>query len=445
MCGIAEALYNYGFEVTGSDLQKSEVTGHLEEIGIKVCIGHNKANVKDADILVYSSAVPNDNPEIMEAWRKGIPFIKRAEMLGELMRTKWGIAITGTHGKTTTTSIMGNILHQAKFDPTIIVGGKVKTLDSTIKLGESDFMVVEADEFDRSFLKIIPTGIIITSIEPEHLDCYTDLEDIKNTYAQFANKVPFYGFVVLCTDSDAVKETIPLINKKIILYGIETEPDYSGKPEYFAKNIVYKGNVTEYDAYEFGKKLGRIKLNLPGKHNVLNSLGALAFARTMEINFDRIKTALENFKGVFRRFEIKKTVNDILVVDDYAHHPSEIAACLDAAKSGWNRRIIAIFQPHLFSRTRDFAKDFGKALSIADFLIVADIYPAREEPIPGVTGKLICDYADKYKSGNIFFFHSREEIVKNAVNFAKPGDMIITIGAGDVWKINDLIVEELEK
>jgi len=406
MCGIAEMLINLGFNITGSDLEKSENTERLEKLGIKIGYGHSPKYLDNPHIIIYSSAVPPDNPEILEAKKRNIPIIKRADMLGELIRMKWGIAITGTHGKTTTTSMVGHILQEANFDPTIIVGGKLRTVNSTVKLGQSEFMVAEIDEFDRSLLKIIPSSAIITNIELEHLDCYKDIEDIKNVYINFCNRVPFYGILSLCGDNKNIQKIIPKISKTITTYGFLEDN------EFYADSLRFDKVNSLFKVYQNNDYLGEVKLNMPGRHNVINALGAVSLTSKMGIPFEKIKSGLEDFHGVFRRFEITEIINDIILIDDYAHHPTEIKASLESAKNGWNRRIIAIFQPHLYSRTRDFANDFGSSFLKADHLIVTDIYPAREKPIPGITGKIISEKAKKYGHLSAEFIPNKNEVVK---------------------------------
>ncbi|MFC1726591.1 UDP-N-acetylmuramate--L-alanine ligase, partial [candidate division KSB1 bacterium] len=322
MCGIAEMLLNLNFEVTGSDLEKSDNTQRLENIGVTINYGHSPDNIKDPDVVIYSSAVPENNPELMKAKEVGIPIIKRADMLGELLRMKWGIAVTGTHGKTTTTSMVGLVLQKAGFDPTVIVGGKLRTVNSTVKLGLSEFIVAEVDEFDRSILKVIATSAIITNIELEHLDCYKDINDIKSVYVEFCSKIPFYGILSLYIDNINVQDIIPQLDRPITTYGLSAESEFR------ADNFKFDKLNTNFDVYEQKKLLGNFKLNVPGEHNILNALGCISLTRKMKIPVDRIKEGLESFTGVFRRFEITEIINDIILVDDYAHHPTEISACL---------------------------------------------------------------------------------------------------------------------
>lgn len=433
MCGIAEMLKNLGFKITGSDLETGDNTERLEKLGIKIYRGHSKSHILDPDVVIYSSAVPENNPEILEARRRNIPVIKRADMLGELIRMKWGIAITGTHGKTTTTSMIGHILQEAGFDPTVIVGGKLKTVNSTVKPGLSEFLVAEVDEYDRSLLKVFPTSAIVTNIELEHLDCYKDIEDIKEVYINFCRKIPFYGILSLCTDNKNSKSILPQLSKPFTTFGFSTESEYR------ADNFEFNGLTSSFKVYEKNNILGIIRLNVPGRYNILNALGSISLARRMGIQFEDIRKGLENFHGVYRRFEITETINDIILIDDYAHHPTEIKASLEAAKQGFKRKIVVIFQPHLYSRTIDFAEDFGRSFNDADHLIVIKIYPAREKPVKGVTGKIISDSVKNQGHLNTEYVPDSKNAVKRALELIKPGDILMTIGAGDVFKLNEEI------
>lgn len=440
MSGIAEILLNRGFEVTGSDLYLTDVTKRLSDLGAVIYEGHSEENVKDANVLVYSSAVvPTSNPEVKAALDKNIPIIKRAEMLAETMRMKYGIGIAGTHGKTTTTSMVGLTLTEGGVDPTIIVGGKLSGLGGTnARLGNGEFIVVEADEFDRTFLKLTPTIAAITTLESEHLDTYKDLADIKTAFIEFANKVPFYGFVVVCLDETALQDIIPNINKTIFTYGTTAQADVR------AVEIEHDGFNSRYTLIYKGKKLGSIKLNLPGEHYVKNSLVAVTIGMELGIDFDTIKTALEKFTGVYRRFETKYK-NKLIVIDDYAHHPTETTVTLEGIRAGWDRRLIAVFQPHLYSRTRDFYQEFGKSFLNTDVFICTDIYPAREEPIKGVTGELISDITKKFGHKNVHYIKDKNDVPKKLMEIKKDGDIIVTMGAGDIWKYGEKFVELLKE
>ena len=439
MSGIAEILMNQGFEVSGSDKSLSEITKRLSDLGMKIYEGHSTENLKDADVLVYSSAVTTDNPEVQAAVKRKIPIIKRSEMLAECMRMQYGIGIAGTHGKTTTTSMVGLALTEGKLDPTIIVGGKLSGLGGTnARLGNGEFIVVEADEFDRTFLKLTPTIAAITTLESEHLDTYKDLDDIKFAFIEFANKVPFYGFVVLCLDEPALQDIIPQINKKIITYGLTVQADLR------ATDIEFKNFTSSFNIKYYGEELGRLTLKIPGIHNVKNSLVAVGIAKELGVPFSIIKNALESFSGVYRRFEVKYN-KEIMVVDDYAHHPTETTATLAGIRAGWDRRLVAVFQPHLFSRTRDFYQEFGKSFLNSDIFICTDIYPAREEPIEGVTGKLIANAAHGFGHKNAIYVENKNDVVKTLNDIKKDGDIIITMGAGDIWKFGEKFVDGLNK
>ena len=413
MSGIAEILLDEGFTVTGSDRAESENTDRLAGLGVKIAIGHAAANVDpDADVLVYSSAVGPDNPEIVEAQARKIPVIRRAEMLAEVMRLRYGIGIAGTHGKTTTTSMVSLVLMEGGIDPTVIVGGRLRGLaGSNARLGKGDFIVVEADEFDRSFLSITPTIAVLTTLETDHLDCYRDLDDIKGAFIQFAAKVPFYGFVVLCLDEPSLQDIMP----------------------------------KTFTAVHDGKDLGSIVLQIPGKHNVQNALAAIAVGLELNIPFEKVKAGIEKFTGVFRRWEVKADLDGIMVVDDYAHHPTEIKATLAGAKSGWRRRVVCVFQPHLYSRTRDFYDEFGRAFFHADLLVVTDVYPAREEPIQGVSGELIVNAAKSFGHKSVQYVPDKEDVPEHLLSVVQPGDIVITMGAGDIWKYGEEFIARWKK
>ncbi|MBU2443982.1 MAG: UDP-N-acetylmuramate--L-alanine ligase [Bacteroidetes bacterium] len=440
MSGIAEVLIAMNFKISGSDRTLSEVTDRLKQLGAEIFDGHSAKNLVDVDVLVYSSAVTLNNEEVAEAIKRKIPVIRRAEMLAELMRLKYGIGIAGTHGKTTTTSMVGLVLLEAGFDPTVIVGGKLSGLGGTnARLGSGDFIVVEADEFDRSFLQLTPTIAAITTLESEHLDIYKDLDDIKAAFTEFANKVPFYGFVVLCLDEEGLQDILPHINKKIVTYGLTSQADVR------ATDIEHFENTSKFKVKYKNKELGNIKLNIPGTHNVQNSLAAVAIAIELGIDFIQIKNALEKFTGVYRRFELKAEVNNIMIIDDYAHHPTEVAATLSGIRAGWDRRIIALFQPHLYTRTRDFYEEFAKAFLNCDVFICLDIYPAREEPIQGITGELIAESAKKIGHKNVLYVKDKHNVPDALTNVIKSGDIVVTMGAGDIWVYGEKFVELLKK
>ncbi|MBX2990751.1 MAG: UDP-N-acetylmuramate--L-alanine ligase [Bacteroidetes bacterium] len=440
MSGIAEILIDQGFAITGSDKAESDNTERIVSLGAKVYIGHDAKHLEaDVDALVYSSALTPDNPEIIEAQRRKLPVIRRAEMLAEVMRLKYGIGIAGTHGKTTTTSMVSLVLMEGGIDPTVIVGGRLHGLaGSNARLGKGEFIVVEADEFDRSFLSITPTIAVLTTLETDHLDCYRDLEDIKSAFIQFASKVPFYGFVVLCLDEPALQEIMPKIKKKIITYGLNGQADLQ------AVDVRHKENATTFIVIREGKELGEITLQIPGKHNVQNALAAIAVGLELQIPFAQVKAGIEKFTGVFRRWEVKAEINGIMVVDDYAHHPTEIAVTLAGVKSGWRRRVVCVFQPHLYSRTRDFYEDFGRAFFNADILVLTDIYPAREEPIQGITGELIANTAKEFGHKNVHYVPDKKHVSDFLMKMKRSGDIIITMGAGDIWKYGEEFIKKLK-
>jgi len=434
MSGIAEILLDQGFKVSGSDRSLSEVTERLQNLGASIFEGHQADNIaQDVDSVVYSSAVQPDNPEILEAQKRNIPIVRRAEMLAEVMRLKYGIGIAGTHGKTTTTSMTSLVLMEGGLDPTVIVGGKLSGLGGTnARLGRGEFIVVEADEFDRSFLSITPTIAVLTTLETDHLDCYRDLEDIKSAFIQFASKVPFYGFIVLCLDEPALLDIMPhLSKKKIVTYGLNPQADVQ------ALDIRHKDNSSTYTLVLGNKELGMITLQVPGVHNVQNSLGAISVGLELGVPFKKIKTGIEKFTGVYRRWEKKGEVNDIALYDDYAHHPTECKATLSGVKSGWRRRVVCVFQPHLYSRTRDFYEDFGKSFLLSDVLVVTDVYPAREEPIQGVNGELIVNAAKQFGHKDVHYIPEKKNVPEFLKSIVKSGDIVITMGAGDIWKYGE--------
>ena len=435
MSGIAEILLSQGFNISGSDLNASETTERLESIGAKVFIGHKAEIITGADVVVFSSAVAFQNDEVKAAIEKKIPVIKRSEMLAECMRMKYGIGIAGTHGKTTTTSMVGLVLTEANIDPTIIVGGKLSSLGGTnARLGKSEYIVVEADEFDRTFLRLTPSIAAITTLEREHLDTYKDLEDIKGAFIEFANKVPFFGFVVLCLDEPALQDIMPSINRRVITYGTTSQADVR------AEDIKHDKYQSEFTVVYKGEELGRITLKVPGLHVVKNSLVAVTIAKELGIPFEKIKEALAKFTGVYRRFETKYN-KEVLVIDDYGHHPTETNATLNAIRSGWKNRLIAIFQPHLFSRTRDFYAEFGRSFLNSDVFICTDVYPAREEPIEGITGELIANAAKKFGHKEVYYVQDKNSIPQFLKEIYKPGDIIITLGAGDIWKYGEQFIK----
>ncbi|RMG61748.1 MAG: UDP-N-acetylmuramate--L-alanine ligase [Calditrichaeota bacterium] len=435
MSGIAEVLLNLGYAVTGSDLNPSEITERLAELGARIYADHRPEHVHGSDVVIYSSAVTLDNPEVQEALRLKIPVIKRAEMLGELMRLKFGIAIAGTHGKTTTTSLTGAVLSHAGLDPTLIIGGRVRAMNTNAQLGSGDLLVAEADEFDRSLLNIVPTIAVITNIEADHMECYADLEDLHNAFVTFANKVPFYGRVIACLDDPGVQEVLQRIKRRLETYGFSPQADW------VARDVTLGPEGSRFTVVYHGEKLGEVTLRLPGKHNVLNALAALAVGNELEVPFATMQEALAGFSGVDRRFDIKGEFNGVMVVDDYAHHPTEIEATLKAARTGWpERRLVVAFQPHLYSRTQYFLNAFARALMLADVVLVLDVYPAREAPIPGVSGQALAEAARALGHRQVYFLADKTQLPEKALEMTRPGDMLLTIGAGDIWRLNRNIV-----
>lgn len=434
MSGIAELLYNMGFEVTGSDIKESENTKRLKKLGIKISIPHNKNNIGNADVVVYTSAVSKDNVELKQAIKTNTPISRRAEMLGELMRIKFSIAVAGTHGKSTTTSLVASIMREKKLDPTIIVGGILRSTGNNARLGESEYLVAEADESDRSFLKLFPTVAVITNIDREHLDVYKDIDDIKDTFIKFANSVPFYGAVHLSMDDPVSLSILTEIERKVITFGFSPNADVKGM------NIRREGFSHSFDLVSNGATIKNIKVNLPGRHNVINAIAACSVALELKVDKKSIKEGIGNCTGIARRFEKRGFEKGILVVDDYAHHPREIESTLAGAREGWDGRIVAVFQPHLYSRTILLKKEFGKAFFQADKVIVTDIYPAREEPIPGVTGEIIKDQCINFGHKDAEYIGKKEKIPKFLVPQLSKGDMVILLGAGNIYNIAEDII-----
>jgi UDP-N-acetylmuramate--alanine ligase len=438
MSGIAEVLLNLGYKVTGSDLRTTPITDRLERCGATVYSRHAAENIKGAHVVVTSSAVHPDNPEILEANRGKIPVIARAEMLAELARLKYSIAVAGTHGKTTTTSMAATILDRAGLDPTVVVGGLLNTIGSNARLGKGDFIVLEADESDRSFLLLSPTIAVVTNIEADHLDHYRDLEDIQSAFLSFVNKVPFYGAAILCVDEPAVQSLIPQIKRRIVTYGMAATADIC------IADLRLEGLVSSFKLRYNGGSVQEFNLNVPGMHNVLNAAASFAAAREMGVEPSVIAAALESFKGVDRRFQIKSR-GGIAVIDDYAHHPTEIRATLSAAKSGNFQRIFAIFQPHRFTRTFHLFDDFARAFNLADVVLILDIYPAGETPIEGITTPALIEKIKDFGHKTALYAPDFEMIESYIDSNAKPGDAIVVMGAGSVTKLSDTLSQRLSR
>jgi UDP-N-acetylmuramate--alanine ligase len=443
MSGIAEVLNNLSYEVEGSDLRESDTTKRLKEFGINIHIGHREANVKNADVVVVSSAVAPDNPEVEAAKKLSIPVIPRAEMLAEIARLKYGVLIAGAHGKTTTTSLIASILGEGEFDPTVVIGGKLKGIGSNAKLGQGEFLVAEADESDGSFLKLSPTIAVVTNIDKEHMDFFKNIDQIRDAFLSFINKVPFYGLSILCGDNEYIKKLLPKVQRRFITYGLSDGLDL------VAKNIRSEGLKSIFEVVLNGKSLGFFDVPLIGAHNVCNCLAAIAVANELKMSMDIIREALKSFSGVQRRLELKGDVSGIKVVDDYGHHPVEIMATLKAVKqalmNNLNRkdnagRLVILFQPHRYSRTRDLLGEFIDAFKEADKVVLMDIYPAGEKPLPGINSELLfrgIRDADK----DIKYISNKEEILGYLDTELRDADTLLTLGAGDVWKIGEEFVK----
>jgi len=449
MSGIAEVLFNLGYDVTGSDIKDSETTRRLRELGIKVYIGHEAENIDDAHVVVVSSAVSDKNPEIVEAKRRFIPVIPRAEMLAELARLKYGILVAGAHGKTTTTSLISTILAHAGFDPTVIIGGRLKATGSNARLGQGEFLVAEADESDGSFLKLSPTIAVATNIDREHLDFFQSTDALKGAFVSFLNKIPFYGVSILCVENEHLRDLLPSLHRRFITYGFRSEA------EICAKNIRKGFMSISFEATYKGTDIGDFDLPLLGEHNVLNSLAAIGVALRLQIDIPLIREALKKFGGIQRRFEFKGEADEIRVFDDYGHHPTEIKATLKAAREGLllNKnaglgmqqagRLFVLFQPHRYTRTRDLMDEFATSFRDADILILLDVYSAGERPIEGIGSATLLEKIKKNGRNNALFVKDKDEAINHIISSMRKGDLLLTLGAGDVWKIGDEILRRL--
>jgi len=438
MSGIAELLLNLGYKVSGSDISSSDITRRLERLGGIIFKSHSEEQIHGADVVVTSSAVGPKNPEVVAAGRASIPVIPRAEMLAELMRLKYSVAIAGAHGKTSTTSIVASVLAKGGLDPTVVIGGKLKSIDSNALLGEGDFIVAEADESDGSFLKMSPTIAVVTNIDREHLDYYKGLNHIQEVFLSFIEKIPFYGLAVLCLDNEPIQEIIPNIQKRFTTYGMSIQADFR------AKDVVFEGLKSRFKVYHLGTLLGEIVLNLPGIHNVYNSLASIAVGTELDIPFDVIKLALQTAEGVQRRMEIKGEKKGITVVDDYGHHPTEIKTTLEAARECWpDKRIVVVFQPHRYTRTQALFEDFTRAFYESDLLIVLPIYAAGEEKIAGVEGFALFEEIQRHGHKDVIYAESLEAAVSHLKEVLTLNDIMLTLGAGDVWKVGEMLLKEL--
>ncbi len=438
MSGIAELLLNLGYRVSGSDLRDTDITRRLQRLGGRISQGHTADLVEGADVVVVSSAVAVDNPEVLAARQLSIPVIPRAEMLAELMRLKYSVAVAGAHGKTTTTSIVGAVLTAGGLDPTIVVGGKLISLDTNAVLGRGNFIVAEADESDGSFLKMSPTIAVVTNIDREHLDYYDDLDTIIDAFARFIDQIPFYGQAVLCLDNEPVQNLIPRVQKRFLTYGISNQADFQ------ARDITCQGFQSCYKAFYRETFLGDICLNLPGTHNVYNSLASIAVGLEVGIEFGTIKTALEELQGVRRRLEIKGTIGELTVIDDYAHHPTEIKTTLASIKAAWpDRRVVGIFQPHRYTRTRALFDEFTRAFYQTDKLVLVPIYAASESPIEGVTHTALCEGIQAHGHKNVTCTADFDEALAVIRQDLGPDDIVLTMGAGDILKLGERLLTEM--
>ena len=429
MSGLAEILRTLEFDVSGSDLREGETTRRLARMGVRIDLGHRPANVHGADVVVYSSAISESNPEIVEAQALGTPVITRAEMLAELMRVKYAVAIGGSHGKTTTTSLVATVLRAAGFDPTVVVGGRMEAFGSNARLGEGDLLVAEADESDGSFLRLTPTIAAITNIDPEHLDYFGTHENLKEAFIQFAEKVPFYGLAVLCLDHPHVQDILPKIRRRHVTYGLSPQADYS------AHNVRLEGVQSRFEAFHRGESLGELVVRMPGHHNVLNCLAAIAIADELEVPLDVMKQALATFGGVARRFSVVGEVGGVTLVDDYGHHPAEIVATLEAARRAYTGRVLVAFQPHRYTRTRDLFEDFTRAFNKADQVIITEIYAAGESPIQGISAEHLTRAIAAHGHHGVRYAPDRADVAAFLAEEARAGDLVISLGAGDINRV----------
>lgn len=448
MSGIAEVLHTLGYEVTGSDMKESDTVLRLRDIGIKVFVGHRAENLDDAHVVVVSSAVSEENPEVAAAKARSIPVIPRAEMLAELGRLKYGILIAGSHGKTTTTSLVATILSHADMDPTVVIGGKLRSLGSNARLGQGDFIVAEADESDGSFLKLSPAIAVVTNIDREHMDFFKSMDSLTNAFVSFADKVPFYGLSILCIENRYVREILPLLHRRYLTYGLSKEADI------YAINIRNGFLSVSFEVVYKGDNIGDVRVPLPGVHNVLNSLAAIAVAIELKVSTEKIFDALQGFSGIQRRCELKGEVNGIRVFDDYGHHPSEIRATLEAMRNSLvsesetggsaRGRLIVLFQPHRYSRTKDLLHEFGSCFGGADLLFLLDIYPAGEKPIEGINAEAVLKEirANGYKDAN--YVSERDVFIRDIAGRLRPQDVLLTLGAGDVWKAGEDLLARMK-
>jgi len=440
MSGIAELLINLGYRVSGSDIRKTEVTEHLSDLGGRVSIGHRPQNVEGADVVVFSSAVKDDNQEIVEARERSTPVITRAEMLAELMRLRYSIAVAGSHGKTTTTSMIASILTNGGLDPTVIIGGRLNQWGgSNARLGNSDFLVAEADESDGSFLALLPSMAVVTNIDYEHINFYRSMDNLRRTFVDFINKVPFYGRAILCLDDKEVQGLIPSLKKSYLTYGLNPQSDIR------ATEISKEGLNTSFVVTFKNKSVGQITICTPGDHNVLNALAAVGVGLELDIDFERMKEGLKDLGGLKRRFEIKDERGGIIFLDDYGHHPTEIVATISATKECWpDRRLVVVFQPHRYTRTRDLYDQFVVSFNQADFLVITPVYGAGEEPIPGVDSNSLYQGIKEHGHMAVTFCPSREDSITFLLDEVGPGDVVLTLGAGDIHLVGAELLKQIE-
>jgi UDP-N-acetylmuramate--alanine ligase len=452
MSGIAEVLLNLGYRVSGSDLRSSGVTLRLAGLGAAVFEGHRAENIAGAEVVVTSSAIAAENPEVVEAHKLHVPVIQRAEMLAELMRLKYGIAIAGMHGKTTTTSMVAAVLAGGGLDPTVVVGGRVDAMGSNARLGKSQYLVAEADESDRSFLKLSPILSVVTNIDREHMDCYRNMRDVKKTFLEFMDRVPFYGMVVACNDDPILRRLLPEVQRRIVTYGTKRGSDFlikletSSVADGVSKNVPGDGQPLSRFRVSYRKKeLGEFTLHVPGVHNILNATAAIAVGVGLDVGVEAIRAGLDQFRGVDRRFQLRGRAAGVRVIDDYGHHPTEIRATLAAARQCGFRKVHVVFQPHRYTRTRDLIEEFTLAFGDADSLFVLDIYAASEKPIEGVSGEALAGSIREKGGRSVEYVSSFAEAVSAAVAVAEAGDMILTLGAGSVSQLGPMIVEKLRE
>jgi UDP-N-acetylmuramate--alanine ligase len=438
MSGIAEVLINLGYRVSGSDLKESETTRRLHRLGARLEIGHRAENLVSADVVVTSSAVRRDNPEVLAAQARKIPVIPRAEMLAELMRLKYAVAVAGSHGKTTTTSMVATVMNAAGLDPTAVVGGKVNVLGSNAKLGKSDLMVVEADESDGSFLKLHPSIAVVTNIDPEHLDHFGSVDALRHAFVEFCNRVPFYGLNVLCLDHPNVQALLPGMEKRYVTYGTSHTADYR------LEGVTLDGFSTRFHAFRHEQPLGEFTVRMVGAHNALNAMAVIAVAEEMEIPLPVVRAALEEFEGVQRRFTVRGEVGGVMVVDDYGHHPAEVMATLAGARRAFGRRLVVVFQPHRYTRTRDLLSEFVTAFNDADVLMVLGIYAASEEPIPGISGDALAQAIRSHGHRDVTYVEKRADAAAGLLPRLREGDLVVTLGAGDVTQVGPELLQLLE-